>query len=400
MRILIDATAAMSGGKVYLEHLLPPLLRMAQGHEFIILHNGELEAETMVPGGTRVHWQLVAGLAASNRVWIGKAIVKLFWRLLILPYQIWLWQPDVVFSNAGFAPAWMPRHTRLVLALHNSMPLRAELIAAEHSPLHRWRLQLLRRLIARSVRRADAAIVFSQDTRERLKQCFGPLAYEPSVIYHGIDGQMRNGESERPALTNASSPGSAGRSRSPFRTPYLLYVSQFHRYKNLGVLLEAFARIQKQHPQLTLVLIGEAADAQYWQEVEAQVDRLNLHDSVHHLPELSRVELPAIYRDALAFVHPSLAETCSFPLLEALAAGTPVAAARMSALPEIAAEAAVYFDPYSAEDLAHVLERLLADSELRTGLRDKAKQRAAAFNWQEAAIKTLRLLLEVSNKHE
>jgi glycosyltransferase involved in cell wall biosynthesis len=325
--------------------------------------------------------------------------VKLFWRLLVLPYQIWTWQPDVVFSNAGFAPAWMPRRARLVLALHNSMPLRAELIAAEHSPLHRWRLQLLRRLIARSVRRANAAIVFSQDTKERLKECFGPLAYQPTVIYHGIDWQMRNGERERPALTNASFPGSSGRSRSPFRKPYLLYVSQFHRYKNLGVLLEAFARIQKQHPQLTLVLIGEAADAQYWQEVQAQIDELQLRDCVHHLPELSRAELLAIYRGALAFVHPSLAETCSFPLLEALAAGTPVAAARMSALPEIAADAACYFDPYSVDDLTQVLAHLLAHGVTRTELRAKALIRAADFNWQEAAEKTLHLLLEVGSKH-
>ncbi|NOT62051.1 MAG: glycosyltransferase, partial [Acidobacteria bacterium] len=189
MRILIDATAAMSGGKVYLEHLLPPLLQLAREHEFLILHNGEL-AECAVPDeAARVQWRAIGGLSASHQVWIGKAFIKFLWRLFVLPYLLWRWQPDVFFSNAGFAPRWLPRRTRAVLALHNSMPLRAELIAAERSPLHRWRLQLLRQLIVRSTRRAAAVIVFSHDTRERLLACCGTLPFQPDVVYHGNEWQ-------------------------------------------------------------------------------------------------------------------------------------------------------------------------------------------------------------------
>ena len=184
MRILIDATAAMSGGKVYLEHLLPPLLHLARAHEFVILHNGELDEAALptdgptdgLTDGARVHWQTVGGLTASNRVWLGKAVIKLFWRLLVLPAQLWRWQPDVLFSNAGFAPGWRPRQTRLVLALHNSMPLRAELIAAEHSPLHRWRLRLLRRLIGRSAQRA---------AKVRHQPCPGPCPPARQVLPAG-----------------------------------------------------------------------------------------------------------------------------------------------------------------------------------------------------------------------
>lgn len=389
MRILIDATAAMSGGKVYLEHLLPPLLQLARGHEFLILHNGELTEFAASENGASVEWRAVGGLAASHRVWIGKAVVKLLWRLFVLPYLLWRWQPDVFFSNAGYAPRWLPRSTRAVLALHNSMPLRAELIAAERSPLHRWRLRLLRQLIIRSARRAAAVIVFSHDTRERLLACCGALPFEPAVVYHGIDWQ--GGAGSQPASLLCERLGQEGRLRTC--PTYLLYVSQFHRYKNLGLLLEAFARLSK---DLTLVLIGAAADAQYWREIEAQIDRLDLRARVRHIPALPREELPAIYQNALAFVHPSLAETCSFPLLEALAAGVPVAAARMSALPEIAGDAACYFDPYDTADLVRVLERLLNDEALRAELSAKARLRAQHFTWSEAARQTLAVLEGVS----
>ncbi len=387
MRILIDATAAMSGGKVYLEHLLPPLLQLARGHEFMILHNGELTEFAASEEGASVEWRAVGGLSASHRVWIGKAVVKLLWRVFVLPYLLWRWQPDVFFSNAGYAPRWLPRRTRAVLALHNSMPLRAELIAAERSPLHRWRLRLLRQLIVRSARRAAAVIVFSHDTRERLLACCGALPCEPAVVYHGIDWQ-----------------GGSQPVPPPFEIPsqwdrlgtcptYLLYVSQFHRYKNVERLLAAYAQVRTSHPDLSLVLIGEAADAAYWRELQPQLAALN----VVHWSQCPREKLLPVYQNALAFVHPSLAETCSFPLLEALAAGTPVAAARMSALPEIAGDAACYFDPYDAADLVRVLERLLNDENLRSELSAKAQLRAQHFTWPEAARQTLAVLEGVND---
>ena len=366
----------MSGGKVYLEHLLPPLLQLARGHEFLILHNGELAEFAVTDEGAGVEWRAVGGLSASHRVWIAKAFVKLLWRVFVLPYLLWRWQPDVFFSNAGYAPRWLPRLTRVVLALHNSMPLRAELIAAERSPLHRWRLRLLRQLIARSARRAAAVIVFSHDTRERLLACCGALPYEPAVVYHGIDWQVVT----EPVET------------SPVPNPYLLYVSQFHRYKNVERLLAAYAQVRVSHPDLSLVLIGEAADAAYWHELQPQLAVLN----VVHWPQCPREKLMPIYQNALAFVHPSLAETCSFPLLEALAAGTPVAAARMSALPEIAGDAACYFDPYDVADLVCVLERLLNDETLRAELSAKARLRAQHFTWPEAARQTLAVLTMVA----
>ncbi|MBK6799332.1 MAG: glycosyltransferase [Acidobacteria bacterium] len=78
---------------------------------------------------------------------------------------------------------------------------------------------------------------------------------------------------------------------------------------------------------LKLVLVGEKADPDYWREIEAEIQTLNLKDRVVHVPACPREELIAVYHNAAAFVHPSLAETCSFPLLEALAMGLPIAAA-------------------------------------------------------------------------
>ncbi len=387
MRILIDATAAMSGGKVYLAHLLPQLARLAAGHELIVLHNGDLagvEAEVANSApAAQLRMQRVAGLAATNRVWLGKAVVKLFWRLVVFPWHLWRLQPEVLFSNAGYAPGWLPRRTRLVLALHNSMPLRTELIDDERSTLRRWRLQLLRWLMGRAARRSAATIVFSHDTRERVRASFGITENTLAVVHHGMDW----GAAERAQPLDESVLRQFGLTQ-----PYLLFVAQFHRYKNLGTLVAAFAQVHARHPALQLALVGDQADADYWREIAAQIVALGVAGSVAQVPGCARAQLLHVYRGALAFVHPSLAETCSFPLLEALALGVPVAAARMSALPEIAGEAALYFDPYDVAGLATVLERLVVDEALRGELSKQAIARARMFSWEAAARQTLEVL--------
>jgi glycosyltransferase involved in cell wall biosynthesis len=378
MRIVIDATAAVSGGKVYLEQLLPALARIAEGHEFIIFHTSEFDEPALPDSRARFAFRRVALPFGGN--WIGAALWKLLWRQTVLPLHLWRLRPDLLFSNAGFAPRWKPAPVRTVLALHNSMPLRAELIAAERSAPRRWRLRWLRRLMRRALQTSDGAIVFSEDTRQRLLAEFGHAGGD--VVHHGIDW----GAAER------ARPNGAG----PLPRPYLLYVSQFHRYKNVERLIEAFARLAGKHERLRLALVGEAADRGYWREVSAVIAHHGLTDRVRHIPICEREALSGVYRQALAFVHPSLAETCSFPLLEAMAMGLPIAAAKGSALPEMAGDAAVYFDPRDVPDMAAALDRLVYDDALRSALSRGAIERAADFSWARTARQTLDVLERVA----
>ncbi len=381
MRIVIDATAAVSGGRVYLNQLLPRLAIQARQSEFIVFHAGDLDDLVMPPEAANFEFRRVT-LAGKGKSWVGSGILKLLWRLFVLPVHLNRLKPDLLFSNAGFGPGRRVSRVKTVLALHNSMPLRNCLIADERSGLRRLRLVLLRRLMLRALKQSDAAIVFSHDTKDRLIELSGRLQREPEVIYHGIDW----GETERKTPVDPDALLRLGLTR-----PYLLFVSQFHRYKNVVRLLQAFAGIAQKHPQLSLVLAGEAADQSYWREVEVEIARLDLGSRVKHLDACPRRQLIDIYKGALTFIHPSLAETCSFPLLEALALGLPIAAARASALPEMAEDAAIFFDPENTRDLASALELLVTQEDLRYSLSAKAIKRAEMFSWDQSARQTLRL---------
>ena len=95
--------------------------------------------------------------------------------------------------------------------------------------------------------------------------------------------------------------------------------------------------------------------------------------------------LPGLYSGAQACVLPSWYEGFGLPVLEAMACGCPAAVSCAGALPEVAGEAGVLFDPASAEDIAHKLAGLLADADLRQELRQRGMQRAGLFSWERTA---------------
>ncbi|MBK6799206.1 MAG: glycosyltransferase [Acidobacteria bacterium] len=187
MRIVIDATAAVSGGKVYLNQLLTQFARMNGEDTFTIFHTGDFDDFTVPVSSDRFEFNRISMPVFSGRNWIGSSIVKMLWRLFVLPSHLNRIKPDLLFSNAGFVSGRMISGVKTVLALHNSMPLRSELIAEEKSLPGKLRLIFLKILMGRALASSDGAIVFSHDTRDRVIDTFKHNTKPLFVVYHGID---------------------------------------------------------------------------------------------------------------------------------------------------------------------------------------------------------------------
>ena len=106
-------------------------------------------------------------------------------------------------------------------------------------------------------------------------------------------------------------------------------------------------------------------------------------DSV--LPE----ELPSLYRGADFFVNPSVWESFSFQVAESMASGTPLLCSNRAAMPEVAGDAAIFFDPDNREELVRLLQRFAVDVDLRNELRSRGLERVKAFSWRETAEQTV-----------
>ncbi len=174
--------------------------------------------------------------------------------------------------------------------------------------------------------------------------------------------------------------------------PYLLCVAHTYPHKNVAALIEAHGCLETNPPR-QLVLVGRARRGEA--ECLAALRRHPRAESVIRLECLSSGDLAALYHGAEWFVFPSLYEGFGLPVLEAMAAGTPVLTTRCGAIPEVAADAAQYFDPPNAATLAAALRKnLTLSASERMSLIEKARRHAATFSWEKTARLTLETLRE------
>ncbi len=276
---------------------------------------------------------------------------------------------DVV-HNTFYLPNGLASYpgARRVVTVHDMIP--------EMMPHTRRRLDFLT-LKKRYVTNADHVICVSEATRSDLESIYGPLRMPVSVIHHGVDSRF---SSDAPAL-------------SGIRSPYVLFVGQRGHYKDAAVLMRAFANIANEHPDMTLLFVGGGA---FTATERSHLRTLGIDDKTLQTT-LADIHMPSVYAHATAFVFPSRFEGFGIPVLEAFACGTPAILARSTSLPEVGGDAALYFEPGDANDLAEHLSRVVSDDHLRRQLSQRGRQRAHMFTWKKAAEKTAEVYREVIN---
>lgn len=167
--------------------------------------------------------------------------------------------------------------------------------------------------------------------------------------------------------------------------PFLLYVGRRGGYKNFSRFARAYARSKASRSGTRVVAFGggPATPAE-----EALLAEENVRDQVDFTGG-DDAALAAHYASALGLVFPSLDEGFGLPPLEAMALDCPVAAARAGAIPEVCADAVIYFEPTDVDSIAAALDKLVDDAGLRDELRRRGLVRAADFTWDNCARATL-----------
>jgi glycosyltransferase involved in cell wall biosynthesis len=235
-----------------------------------------------------------------------------------------------------------------------------------------------RPVLSLAARKADHIITVSEYSRAQIIERLGVPSSKVSTIYHGVNAEFSPMNRELAFKAISAALG--------IRERYLLYVGGLRRYKNVSVLLKAFAILRRcsDIPHRLLIVGG---DAQRQRELGEECSRLGISGSTDFVCYVGQELLPKLYAAAEVLVMPSTIEGFGLPVLEAMACGTPVICSRAASLPEVGGDAVIYFDPYSADDLAQAIERVLSSRELRESLRDKGLRRAALFSWKEAVTK-------------
>jgi|HubBroStandDraft_3_1064219.scaffolds.fasta_scaffold07282_2 glycosyltransferase involved in cell wall biosynthesis len=169
--------------------------------------------------------------------------------------------------------------------------------------------------------------------------------------------------------------------------PVILSVSAKKVHKNLVRLVRAMAAVVERRPDAILVLPGNPTAHE--RELRALAAELGLAANVAFPAYVDAPDLEGLYALAGCFVFASINEGFGIPILEAMARGVPVACSRASALPEVAGDAALYFDPFSVKDIGEALLQLLDDRPLAARLVALGRERESAFTWEATARGTL-----------
>ena len=224
--------------------------------------------------------------------------------------------------------------------------------------------------------KAAAIITVSEKTREDLISHLAIPEEKIHVVHHG----------------NNLSPARVSPHELKIPERYILFVGQRHSYKNWEMFMRSFWQVSKNHPELYVILVGAQLNAHESEFVR----NLGCADRVIVRSFVRDEELAYLYQKADFFVFPSLYEGFGFPLIEAMSWGCPVLAAQASCFPEIAKDAALYFDPMSLEDLVQKMERLLNEPGLLTSLRAAGFVQASCFTWEKCARETAEIYRSVS----
>jgi glycosyltransferase involved in cell wall biosynthesis len=218
------------------------------------------------------------------------------------------------------------------------------------------------------VRNAELVLAISEKTKEDVVEFFG-ISPEKIVVTH----------------LASSLPKSDSRVMEHLPERYILYVGNRSGYKNFLPFFKAMAQVMKTDELLELVCVGGGPfSAEESREVnaarlETRVSQKNVSDS----------QLANYYRHALAFAFPSMYEGFGIPILEAFGEGCPTLVSRASCFPEIAGDAAVYFDPNDEESMLHALLSVIENASLRAEFGEKGKLRSCDFNWEKTTERTI-----------
>ena len=223
---------------------------------------------------------------------------------------------------------------------------------------------------------ADGVICVSNTTKKDLLSLYNISEDKIAVIYHG--NSLKYEVTEEPI----------------FEKPYLLYVGDRRAYKNFGCVLEIFRISDFMKNNFSLLCFGGGG---FRENEKALISKYGLEGKVFQT-EGSDKELANSYKYASAFIYPSLYEGFGIPLLEAMHYGCPIVASNSSCFPEIAGDAAEYFEPKSSEELAMKIEKVISNTDRRNVLIRNGYEREKMFGWNKCADETFEFYKFILNK--
>ncbi len=338
-------------------HLLAELGRDPRGHHFDVFAPSAPTSNGF--GRLRFH-PSGSGTSRPSR--------RILWEQTRLPRELAALKPDLLHGRAYALPVGWRGPT--VVSIYDLSFLR---FPKAFNIANRVYLTATTRAAAKRARRI---VTISEHTRRDIVRLLGVPEQRVDVTYPAAEERYRL---MPPAEVEAF------RLARGLPEAFVFAVGTLEPRKNVVGLLRAYARLPRPRPPL---YVGGGAGWRF-SPIFDTVGQLDLHGDVQFVGYVPEDELPLWYNAARLFVFPSLYEGFGLPVLEAMACGTPVITSNAASLPEVGGQAAVLVPPQDTAGLAHEMEHVLDDPQLRREMRAAGRIQASRFSWRTLTDQTV-----------
>ena len=287
-----------------------------------------------------------------------------FWRTFFMVNEINTQNIDIFHGLSGELPIsklTMPK----VVTIHDVIFMR---YPEYYAPFDR---KMYEKKFRNACKIADKIITVSKQTADDCIQYLDADGSKIEIVYQSCDPMFFNPQKDNDIAKKYHLP-----------KKFILNIGTIEARKNLLNVVKALKYIDN---EVSLVAIGGRTT--YTSHIEEYIKGNHLEHRVKLMHNIPFKDFPTIYAAASAFVYPSVFEGFGIPVLEALAAGTPVAASNISSMPEVGGAAALYFDPHNIEDIADKINLLLNDNEVVASLNEYRKVQLEKFSMNNIAAK-------------
>lgn len=312
------------------------------------------------------------------------------WQDYLLPLKAKLAGADVLHSPAQTSPAFIPCST--IVTIHDIIPLRMNDGMDEQERLK------LENNIRHSLEKAAVVITVSQYSKNDLLDYFGDqYADKIKVVHWAPEGKLLSGVTQAASCAVLSEyklqNGTPLLSKESNRAPFFFTLGAASPRKNTEKLLHAFKAFCLKNTDWNLLIGGIQQGAM--SKFATIIDDLGISDRVSLNGFLPEEHMPSLYAQCDAFIFPSLYEGFGLPVLDAFASNSPLLLSNVTSLPEVAGDAAVYFDPNSNEEMTAGMLKLADSAQLREELVALGNARLQHFTWHKVATQVIAIIEQV-----
>jgi len=370
MKIAVEATPLMSkstGIERFVYFILRELAKLDAENEYILYYQGGLGYKKRTP--PKFNFKKYKYKIIKIPLQVLNFFIDYF---KFPPMEAFIGKPDLFWATNYQIPVFW-NTTKTVNTIYDV----SAFIYPEHytESLHR-----IKKNMPMSAKKADIILTISESAKNDIQRILEVPSEKIKVVYCGVSDDFCVVK-DAYALQNIKNKYAGGKN-------FILSVGTLNPRKNFIKLIEAFDIIRK-NIGIKLVIAGKKG--WLFEGIYSKVKELNLEGQVVFTDCVTDKELNLLYNVSSVFVFPSLYEGFGIPIIEAFTCGAPVCASNASSMPEVAGDAALYFDPNNEKEMASSVLKMLQNKPLRDKFVEKGFERVKKFSWKTSAIKLLEI---------